>query len=81
MIMQRGEGCICGSVGGCLADRSPPLPSVLAEHEKEGWILASTHGSAKQHPKVGWVAGYGCVVMGDWEAKGFLPPKLGLDQQ
>ena len=47
---------------------------VFAELENEGWILAFTDGSAKQHPKVGWVAGYGCVVMGDWEAKGFLPP-------
>ena len=37
-------------------------------------ILAFTNGSAKQHPKVGWVAGYGCVVRGDWETKGFLPP-------
>ena len=36
--------------------------------------MAFTDGSAKQHPKVGWVAGYGCVVMGAWEAKGFLPP-------
>ena len=47
---------------------------VLAELEGEGWILAFTDGSTKQHPKVGWVAGYGCVVMGIWEAKGFLPP-------
>ena len=47
---------------------------VLAELENDGWRLAFTDGSAKQHPKVGWVAGYGCVVIGDWEAKGFLPP-------
>ena len=26
---------------------------------------------------VGWAAGYGCVVMGIWEAKGFLPPNSG----
>ena len=47
---------------------------VLSELENEGWILTFTDGSAKQHPKVGWVAGYGCVVMGTWEAKGVLPP-------
>ena len=47
---------------------------ILAELEHEGWILAFTDGSAKQHPKVGWVAGYGCVVIGDWEGKEFLPP-------
>ena len=41
---------------------------ILAELENEGWILAFTDGSAKQHPKVGWVA------VGNWEAKGFLPP-------
>ena len=47
---------------------------VIAKLENEGWTLAFTDGSAKQHPKVGWVAGYGCVVMGVWETKGFLPP-------
>ena len=47
---------------------------VLAKLENEGWILAFTDGSAKQHPKVGWVAGYGCVVMGECEAKGCRPP-------
>ena len=45
---------------------------VIAKLETEGWTLAFT--DAKQHPKVGWVAGYGCVVMGVWETKGFLPP-------
>ena len=50
---------------------------VLAELEGEGWILAFTDGSTKQHPKVGWVAGCGCVVMWIWEAKGFLPPNSG----
>ena len=47
---------------------------VLAKLENEGWTLAFTDGSAKQHPKVGWIAGYGFVVMGEWETKGFLPP-------
>ena len=50
---------------------------VLSDLENEGWILAFTDGSAKQHPKVEWVAGYGCVVMGTWEAKGCLPPNSG----
>ena len=50
---------------------------ILAELEGEGWVFAFTNGSAKQHPRVGWVAGYGCVVMGVWEAKGFLPPSTG----
>ena len=50
---------------------------ISAELEGEGWVLAFTDGSAKQHLKVGWVAGYGCVVMGVWEAKGFLPPSTG----
>ena len=48
--------------------------NVLFELENQGWILAFTDGSAKRHPKVGWVAGYGCVVMGAWVAWGFLPP-------
>ena len=47
---------------------------IIANLEGEGWTLAFTDGSAKQHPKLGWVAGYGCVVMGQWEAKGYLPP-------
>ena len=55
-----------------LGSSAPPRSK--SELENEGWILAFTDGSAKQHPKVGRVAGYGCVVMGTWEAKGFLPP-------
>ena len=46
---------------------------IIARLEDEGWTLDFTDGSAKQHPKIGWVAGYGCVVMGHWETKGFLP--------
>ena len=50
------------------------VKQIIAKLEDEGWILAFTDGLAKQHPKIGWVAGYGCVVLGQWETKGFLPP-------
>ena len=47
---------------------------IIGQLENEGWTLAFTDGSAKHHPKLGWVAGFGCVVMGQWETKGFLHP-------
>ena len=47
---------------------------IINQLEEEGWNLVFTDGSAKHHPKIGWVAGYGCVWMGKWETKGYLHP-------
>ena len=41
--------------------------------ESEGWLLAYTDGSAEYHARVGWVAGFGCTIPGQWEFSGFLP--------
>ena len=56
---------------------------ILSQLANEGWTIAFTDGSAKHHPKIGWVAGYGCVVMHGWETFGFstpLLPKLTIGQ-
>ena len=51
---------------------------IIAKLGNEGCTLAFTEGSPKQHPKVGWVARYGCVVMGVWETHPARPkPTIG----
>ena len=47
---------------------------IIGQLENEGWTLAFTDGSAKHHPKIGWVVGFGGVVMGQWETKGLTHP-------
>ena len=44
---------------------------IINQLEEEGWNLVFSDGSAKHHPKIGWVAGYGCVWMGKWETRGY----------
>ena len=41
VIVQRGEGCIRGSVGGCLAEPLPPLPRVVPFVGVPKWTGAS----------------------------------------
>ena len=41
--------------------------------ESEGWLLAYTDGSSEYHARVGWVAGFGCTIPGQWDFSGFLP--------
>ena len=47
---------------------------IIKQSEEEGWNLVFTDGSAKHHPKISWVAGFGCTWMGKWETKGHLHP-------
>ena len=42
--------------------------------EGQGWDLVFRDGSAKHHPKIDWVARYGCAWLGKWGAKGYLHP-------
>ena len=41
VIVQKGEGCIRGLVGGCLADLFPPLPCVVPSVGVPKWTVAS----------------------------------------
>ena len=50
------------------------MKKIIKQLEEEGWNLVFTDGSAKHHPNIGWVAGFGCTWMGKWETKGHLHP-------
>ena len=35
--------------------------------------MAYIDGSGERHARVGWVAGFGCTIHGEWEKSGPLP--------
>ena len=49
---------------------------MIADLEATGWAIAYTDGSAEHHTRVGWVAGYGCVMLGEWEESWYVPCSL-----
>ena len=53
VIVQSGEGCIRGSVGGCLADPSPPPPpptcSAFCGGPKVDWCVLDSTPSLRNH--------------------------------